>query len=357
MSHRTLRLLAAALVAGGVALAAGTPVYADPTPSPTTTPSPGSTPSPSSTTPTTPAPTSPSPTSPTPTSEPEGHDLRIGGGLWRGHVGQDVGATAAVTTDAVPNDDEKRYTIGIEIVAGARVRTPCDRVSGGFCWFDKTSTRWIDSYTFRFSLRTVGTHVVDIVVRPVGFPDPDPGNNRGTMTFVVTEPATGHDMSVTEAVVRAPVGEEVTAHVLVDRAGVGNYAFVFRYDPARVTYLGPCEERREVGKLIECLNLPPSYHGSVHYLKFKVLVAGDTVVPVEVRAGRGEDPNLKNNTTTVTIKGLAPEGQGGGDDDLPVTGAPVAMVAGTGAGLLATGLVLFGVARRRKTTSAPDLAA
>jgi LPXTG-motif cell wall-anchored protein len=82
---------------------------------------------------------------------------------------------------------------------------------------------------------------------------------------------------------------------------------------------------------------------------FKVEIVGAPGAAGSIVVDGGvQDPNTANNTAAITLTG----GTGGGGGELPVTGARAGLVAGVGALLVAAGLALVMLRRRRIVTIA-----
>lgn len=85
--------------------------------------------------------------------------------------------------------------------------------------------------------------------------------------------------------------------------------------------------------------------------------AQSTQLPSNVSTEAPVDADLSDNSSEFTVFVTEPGGSGGSSDDdgLPVTGSPVVLFAGIGAGVLAAGGLMFFFARRRRVVVAtPD---
>jgi hypothetical protein len=97
------------------------------------------------------------------------------------------------------------------------------------------------------------------------------------------------------------------------------------------------------GKAAKCEFLLPAGHQAVGDFSFKI--ASSTIASNGTAAvvGTLEDPKPENNTAAIVIT----IGSGGGGG-LPITGAKVSVISGTGAAVLVAGVALFLFARRRR---------
>jgi hypothetical protein len=82
-------------------------------------------------------------------------------------------------------------------------------------------------------------------------------------------------------------------------------------------------------------------------LKIKSTPGTDGTIVVD-GATAAKEYKPANNTAKIVITTDGDGGTGGGDPGLPITGAPAALVAGTGAAALAVGVAVLMVFRRRR---------
>jgi LPXTG-motif cell wall-anchored protein len=106
------------------------------------------------------------------------------------------------------------------------------------------------------------------------------------------------------------------------------------------------------GRTYRCVSRPDLPAAGQFWPQFVLRVpAGTTGKATAVLSTLPNDPKKANNTATITIgAGGSGDGDngGGGGGGLPITGAPVAWIAGAGGGALVLGLALVLGARRRR---------
>jgi hypothetical protein len=114
------------------------------------------------------------------------------------------------------------------------------------------------------------------------------------------------------------------------------------------------EQGKPQGRTYRCVSRQDLRDGDQISADFVLRVpAGTTGKVTAVLSTLPNDPKKANNTATITI-GAGGSGEGDGDNGggggggLPITGAPVAWIAGVGGGALILGLVLVLGARRRR---------
>lgn len=131
----------------------------------------------------------------------------------------------------------------------------------------------------------------------------DPGTPPSTSPTSGPPPTPEHDMSLVGSSVKGHVGGTVRVVLMVYTAGVREYSLSLPVRSGTIRYVGRCSDTVDNTCVIDYATGDTI---DTRVLEFRILQAGTTQIPVELRAKGATDPNPANNTARATVTNGTP---------------------------------------------------